>query len=638
MGSESDEELDFTTAAANRNRNTGLGNLFGRTDSSHSAASNSKLIYQAPKQPSRGEMRNVEIVQTEERVGGSDVKEERLEVMSNVRAGVKMATAVSAYKYENNGYESLGKLGLAIIGKKESNCYQLLLYRGKQSAVTVANISPRFNFKVQQDNYANFVDEARKSWTVCFDSQDVMINFVKQVYLCKAMFNKDDVCSCDLVLGDGREVEMGDSLEVQMTSWMVDHQSLSRMIETTRNKEKGLRFKLGGRNFFSGLENGIIGMKKGGRRFIIAPSENGRTAYDVDITKLKAVEQERRVPIDVTTPPTNSNNAIIERMAKVGQPVISNRSKNMETRETPMEMPELEEVTQRSVSAFSTPRSVRRNSNQDSGLRTTPIPIIRSDSPSSLRSGHSNSGPVRMVQQVASGSVYNQGSEFNMLMSETRMQNTEMRMNIQRISDKMDTLIGASKQTSYPTLNTNTDDIKGKLENILEQNREMKLLLEKHSGTKVRDETEEETLIKQQKFNEQTEMLRRLEVTLREKERQLEKEMSSRQEIIQQLVERLVEQTLMTERSQRSQLQSEVKKLLGSTAKLLLAQFSEDEVYSGDNVRQTIGHTFQLIGDKLQEKYSSDTSQEARRDPPPVAAVAPVPAEVEEWEAESNEY
>ena len=106
--------------------------------------------------------------------------------MSNVKSGVKMATAVSAYKYENNGYESLGKLGLAIIGKKESNCYQLLLYRGKQSVVTVANISPRFNLKVQQDNYANFTDEANKIWTVCFDSQDVMINFSKQILLCKA--------------------------------------------------------------------------------------------------------------------------------------------------------------------------------------------------------------------------------------------------------------------------------------------------------------------------------------------------------------------------------------------------------------------------------------------------------------------
>ena len=57
----------------------------------------------------------------------------------------------------------------------------MLLYRGKQSAVTVANISPRFVLRIQQDNYANFTDEAGKSWTVCFDSQDVMINFTKQL-------------------------------------------------------------------------------------------------------------------------------------------------------------------------------------------------------------------------------------------------------------------------------------------------------------------------------------------------------------------------------------------------------------------------------------------------------------------------
>jgi hypothetical protein len=37
--------------------------------------------------------------------------------MSNIHAGVKMATAVHVYKFENNGFKSLGKLGLAIIGK-----------------------------------------------------------------------------------------------------------------------------------------------------------------------------------------------------------------------------------------------------------------------------------------------------------------------------------------------------------------------------------------------------------------------------------------------------------------------------------------------------------------------------------------
>ena len=140
--SDEEAELDFGPNTSTSN-SAGLGSLFG--SERHTAASNTKLVYQAPKQPGSGaetKMRTVEIVQEKE--------EEKLEVMSNVRSGVKMATAVSAYKYENGGYESLGKLGLAIIGKKESNCYQVLLYRGKQSAVAVANIGPRFVFRVQQ--------------------------------------------------------------------------------------------------------------------------------------------------------------------------------------------------------------------------------------------------------------------------------------------------------------------------------------------------------------------------------------------------------------------------------------------------------------------------------------------------------
>jgi hypothetical protein len=38
------------------------------------------------------------------------------EPMTNVHPGVKMATAVNAFRFENNGFKPLGRLGLAIIG------------------------------------------------------------------------------------------------------------------------------------------------------------------------------------------------------------------------------------------------------------------------------------------------------------------------------------------------------------------------------------------------------------------------------------------------------------------------------------------------------------------------------------------
>ena len=592
-----EEELDFSSVA--RNKGTGLGNIFGGSSQPHKSESNSALVYQAPKQPGKeGEMR-IEIVQTENR------QEERLEVMSSVRSGVKMATAVSVYKYESSGYESLGKMGLAIIGKKESNCYQLLLYRGKQSAVTVANISPRFNFRVQQDNYASFIDEAKASWTVCFDSQDVLINFAKQLLLCKAMFGKEEVASSDLVLGEGREVELGDSLEVQMTSWMVDAQSLSRMIETTRNKEKGLRFKLGGRNPLSGLESNIVGMKKGGRRFMIAPTNNGRTAYDIEITKLKTAE------LDVAS---NLDNNILERVAKVGQPLL-NHPKNIET-----PLPDLEDVSSHK-SAFSTPRSTRRSSAQETGVRTTPIPIIRGDSPASLRSGNSTNAPVRLMP-VAGSLGASCGSEFNMLMSETRIQNTEMRMNVQRISDKMDSMLHG-QHTGPQT------EVTSKLDAILEQNKELKMLLERRQSTNNTGDSIADNLEKQQKLNQEFEKVRLLKLALREKEQFLEEELQRSESRLQELQGKFEEQVVIAERSQAMAM-SERRKLLGSTARLLVAQFTEEEEYSGQSVREKITQTLGLIAEKLQEKYGD--SGTGRGAPP---QVRPMPAEVEEW-AESD--
>ena len=415
------------------------------------------------------------------------------------------------------------------------------------------------------------------------------------------MFPSDGPCvHSDLVPGDGRPVELGDSLEVQVTQWKVLHQSLGRMLETTRNKDKGIRFKLGGKNFFSGLESGIVGMKKGGRRFIIAPSEDGRKAFDVEVVKVK-VEQEKKVDVP------GGETQLRDRVAKLGQPVMV----RPEVPETPLDMPDLEDLTPKS--AFSTPRLTRRNSGQEGGgggVRTTPIPIIRSDSPQSFRSGHSSSGVFRPLTQPQSGQYsLGQGSEFNMMMSEARLQNTEMRMNIQRVSDKLDAMVALQQPNKQGGV-TN-EEILAKLDLVLAQSKAGPGL----TGDKLRD---------------QADILRRLETNLKEKEEQLEEVARGQEETIRLLERKLEEQMMLTESVQagaRSHLQSEVKKLMSSTAKLLLSQFREEEDYSGSTVRQTVATTFQLIGDKLAEKY---------REPPPVAAVAPVPAEVEEWEAEDD--
>ena len=216
-------------------------------------------------------------------------KNDEIELPAELKqSDVEINTTVTAFKFGNLGYETLGKVELAIIREEESNCYQLLLYRGGESAIILTNISPRFTFMVHLDYVVSFTDERKTNWRICFDSQADQTEAAKQLLLCKAMFAKEEVVSTDLVIGRGREAEVGDILEVQMAVWEVENQNITTMIENTRWKKKSLKLKIGATNQFSGMTRHIVGVKNGGRMFLIASKNNCKTAYDIEVEQIKA--------------------------------------------------------------------------------------------------------------------------------------------------------------------------------------------------------------------------------------------------------------------------------------------------------------------------------------------------------------
>ena len=196
-------------------------------------------------------------------------------------ADVEIVKEVTANMYGSSGYETLNKIGFAIINQEDSDFYQLLLFRPEQSTITLVNISRSFIFFVHQNQVISFTDEGNIRWRVCFDSQDDLNDFAKRLLLCKAMCGEEEVVSTDLVIGEGRGAELGDSLEVQMVVWEVDGIYLNKITE-----KKRLKFKLGAKNRFCSLKKNIVGMKNGARRLLIASTNNSRTAYDIKVSKV----------------------------------------------------------------------------------------------------------------------------------------------------------------------------------------------------------------------------------------------------------------------------------------------------------------------------------------------------------------
>ncbi|XP_041330836.1 FK506-binding protein 15 isoform X4 [Pyrgilauda ruficollis] len=248
-----EDDADFLSPASGAR----LASLFG-LDQTVSSQGNEFFQFTAPKQPKKGQT--------------AAGQPQKAPVASGVPS-VLVATAVLAYRYTNGQYLKQGKYGAAVVGNHATKEYRILLYISQQQQITSARIHPGFVLTVQPNNYSTFYDDQRQNWSIMFESEKAAVDFSKQVCIAKCNSSPalDSVLCQDLLLGEGQGVEGGDSLEVAYTGWLFQNNGLGQVFDSNVNKDKLLRLKLGSGKVIKGWEEGMLGMKKGGRRFLIIP-------------------------------------------------------------------------------------------------------------------------------------------------------------------------------------------------------------------------------------------------------------------------------------------------------------------------------------------------------------------------------
>ncbi|KPP70019.1 FK506-binding protein 15-like, partial [Scleropages formosus] len=190
---------------------------------------------------------------------------------------VLLATAVHAFRYVNGQHEKLGKTGAAVLGNHVAREYKVLLYYNQQDHVTSATVHPGFMFTIQPGNYGSFYDDHKQNWSIMFDSEKARVDFCKEVCLAKmnSAPSLDAVIVQDLILGEGHAAECGDTLEVDYTGWLLQKHTVGQAFDCTISRNQPLRLRIGAGKVIKGLEQGMLGSRKGGRRFLAVPPSLG---------------------------------------------------------------------------------------------------------------------------------------------------------------------------------------------------------------------------------------------------------------------------------------------------------------------------------------------------------------------------
>jgi FKBP-type peptidyl-prolyl cis-trans isomerase len=75
----------------------------------------------------------------------------------------------------------------------------------------------------------------------------------------------------DVVVGNGTEATSGRTAVVHYTGWLMD----GKKFDSSKDRGQPFSFPLGQRKVISGWDEGVVGMKVGGKRELVIPPELG---------------------------------------------------------------------------------------------------------------------------------------------------------------------------------------------------------------------------------------------------------------------------------------------------------------------------------------------------------------------------
>nr|XP_055157882.1 FK506-binding protein 15 isoform X1 [Nyctereutes procyonoides] len=610
FGGGDEDDTDFLSPSGGAR----LASLFG-PDQASAGYGNEFFQYTAPKQPKKGPGTTATGNQATAKAAPS----------TTGTSTVLVATAVHAYRYMNGQYVKQGKFGAAVLGNHTAREYRILLYISQQQSVTVARIHLNFELMVRPNNYSTFYDDQRQNWSIMFESEKAAVEFNKQVCIakCNSTPSLDAVLSQDLIVAEGPAVEVGDSLEVAYTSWLFQNHVLGQVLDSTANKDKLLRLKLGSGRVIKAWEDGMLGMKKGGKRLLVippacatgsegvigwTPSPDSILVYEVEIRRVKFArdsgsdghsissrdsaapspipgadglstdpvvspptsapfksgEQALRVKsnslseqLTVNTNPDTVKAKLISRMAKMGQPMLPILPPQLDSNDSeiedvnalrgaaqPMAAPSMQpslqpahpvipqmttQAPQPSVSGLQVPSSAlmqvtsldSHSAGSGNAQSFQPYAGMQAYAYPHTSAVTSQLQPARPLYPTPLSQSHFQGSGdmASFLMTEARQHNTEIRMAVSKVADKMDHLMtkveelqkhSAGNSLMLPSMSVTmeTSMIMSNIQRIIQENERLKQeILEKSSRIEEQNDKISELIERNQRYVEQSNLM-----------------------------------------------------------------------------------------------------------------------------------
>jgi FKBP-type peptidyl-prolyl cis-trans isomerase len=110
------------------------------------------------------------------------------------------------------------------------------------------------------------------------EQKDYAQNILAPQFHPNRKINMSELKHIDTVVGEGKEAAAGNHVDVHYTGWLFDEQApdhKGQKFDSSLDRGQLFSFPLGAGHVIKGWDQGVQGMKIGGKRTLIIPSELG---------------------------------------------------------------------------------------------------------------------------------------------------------------------------------------------------------------------------------------------------------------------------------------------------------------------------------------------------------------------------
>eukprot|EP00667_Euglena_gracilis_P017910 EG_transcript_18935 len=229
-------------------------------------------------------------------------------------------SGASLYLFDRseNKFTGKGTVGCAIVGNAKTHQHQLLCYSDNKAPICTATISAANDFRYtvsQGPCYGSFTSDTKAVWSVSFRSEAEATHFAAQIGLsfwaCQGR-PPNNILHYDVCVGSGSEgLANGDHIAIRYTGWYVKENDkgllcLGDVFDASPGTDK-VKLQLGLGSLSHGLEAGLLGMKRDGRRVVVLPPARSDSppqacVYLVDLCKVKRESSAASVSLPIPLP------------------------------------------------------------------------------------------------------------------------------------------------------------------------------------------------------------------------------------------------------------------------------------------------------------------------------------------------